>query len=59
MFQPIFSYGIICFNINNKLNINLSKIDKYLSTNFLDIFNYNYKNMQNIEYMSLYFDNIK
>ena len=59
MFQPIFSYGIICFNINNKLNINLSKIDKYLSTNFIDVFNYNYKNMQNINHIPLYYDNIK
>lgn len=59
MFQPIFSYGIICFNINNKLNINLSKIEKYLSTNYLDIFNYNFKNLKNINDIPLYYDNIK
>lgn len=54
--QPITSYGIICFNINNKL---LSNIENYCYNKFINIHNYNYKYINNISLMPKYVNTIK
>lgn len=57
--EPITSYGIICFNINNNLNINNKKIENFFFNKFLDISEYNYYNLSNITLISKYYDLIK
>ena len=54
--QPITSYGIICFNINNKL---LSNIEDYCYNKFINIHNYNYRYINNISIMPKYINTIK
>jgi len=54
--EPITSYGIICFNIINKTNVDINNI---LYNQYIDIYDYNYKNINNIEYINKYYNDIK
>lgn len=56
--RSIVSYGVICFNINN-LNITTKHIEKYLYNKFIDIFDYNYLNISNINLLEKFNNNIK
>jgi ADP-ribose pyrophosphatase YjhB (NUDIX family) len=57
--EPITSYGIVCFNINNNLNITNKKIEKFFFNKFLDMSEYNYYNLGNITMIPKYYDYIK
>jgi ADP-ribose pyrophosphatase YjhB (NUDIX family) len=54
--EPITSYGIICFNIKGKTNIDINNI---LHNQYIDIHDYNYKYINNINNIDKYYDDIK
>jgi len=54
--EPITSYGIICFNILEKTNIDINNI---LYNQYIDIHDYNYKNISNIKNIDKYYNDIK
>jgi ADP-ribose pyrophosphatase YjhB (NUDIX family) len=54
--EPITSYGIICFNID-KLNNNI--INNFLYNKYLDIQEYNYVNIKNLNLIPEFYDKIK
>ena len=43
--EPITSYGLICFNINNFPNL-LNRIENFLYNKFIKIEDYNYLNLE-------------
>jgi hypothetical protein len=53
--KPITSYGIICFNNSNMINI----VDKLETNKFININDYNYYNIYNINKFCNYYDDIK
>lgn len=56
----ITSYGIICFNVNEKLyNINNKKIEEYFFNKFVDLDEYNYLNLHNINIIPKFYKDIK
>ena len=57
--EPIISYGLICFNINPMLNISTKSIDKFLHNKFLDIDEFNLSNLNNINIIPEFYNNIK
>ena len=57
--EPITSYGIICFNINQHLNITNNSIESYLYNKYVDINEYNYTHLNNISLIPEYYDKIK
>lgn len=57
--EPIISYGIICFNINQQLNITNTHIESYLYNKFVDINEFNYIHLNNINLIPEYYDKIK
>jgi|688.fasta_scaffold482716_1 hypothetical protein len=56
--EPITSYGLICFNINNFPNL-LHKIENFLYNQFIKIEDYNYLNLQYISQVNKYRKDIK
>ncbi len=54
--DPITSYGIICFHINN---IPLYKIEQFLYNKFIEIEDFNYKYLNYIKKINKYKNNIK
>ena len=57
--EKITSYGIICFNINSILNITNKKIEEYFFNKYLDLDEYNYSNLHNINLIPKFYNNIK
>jgi len=57
--EPVISYGIICFNICLKMGITNKQIESYFYNKFIDISEYNYLNVNNINLLSQYRDKIK
>ncbi len=57
--EPILSYGIICFNINNDLGISNKTIENYFYNKFLDLSEFNYSNINNINLIPCFYDKIK
>jgi ADP-ribose pyrophosphatase YjhB (NUDIX family) len=57
--EPIISYGLVCFNINNMLNITSDIIENYLHNKFVDIENFNLTNLNNISMIPHYYNMIK
>lgn len=57
--EAITSYGIICFNIDKKLNVTNKKIEGYFFNKFIELSEYNYFNLNNINLISTFYDNIK
>lgn len=57
--EPIISYGLICFNISMELDITNNIIENYLHNKFLDIEEFNYSNLNNINLIPSYYDKIK
>lgn len=56
--EPITSYGLICFNINNFPNL-LNRIENFLYNQFIKIEEYNYLNLQYINQVNKYKKDIK
>lgn len=54
--EPITSCGIICFKLNN---LPIRKIENYLSNKYINIDDFNYKNLNYINKINLYKNNIK
>jgi len=57
--EPIISYGVICFNINSSLNLSNKSIENYFYNKFIDIEEFNYTNLNNINLIPLFYDKIK
>ncbi len=57
--EPILSYGIICFNINNEFNVSNKTIEKYFYNKFIDISEFNYSHLNNINLIPCFYDKIK
>jgi 8-oxo-dGTP pyrophosphatase MutT (NUDIX family) len=57
--EPIISYGVICFNINSSLNLSNKSIENYFYNKFIDIEEFNYSNLNNINLIPLFYDKIK
>jgi len=57
--EPIFSYGIICMKLDNKLNISPQIIEKFLVNKLIDIEEYNFTNLTNLSKRDYYKDKIK
>ena len=57
--EPIISYGIISFNFCSELNINNRIIENFFYNKFLEIEEYNYKNLDNIKMIPYFYDKIK
>lgn len=57
--EPIISYGIICFTIAPIFNITNKHIENYFYNKYLDIGEYNYANINNINMISNFYDKIK
>lgn len=57
--DPVVSYGIICFKLDNELNLNNKNIENYFYNKFIDICEFNYENLENIKYIPLFYDKIK
>ena len=49
--DPISSYGIICFKLEN-ININNKTIENFFYNKFLDINEFNYQNLDNIKHLA-------
>ncbi len=58
-YEPVVSYGIICFKLSNDFNISNKHIENYFYNKFLDICEFNYQNLENIKYIPLFYDKIK
>ena len=58
-YEPIISYGIICFNINSILNITNKKIENFFYNKFIDINDFNFNNINNIKLIPEYYNEIK
>ena len=56
--DPISSYGIICFKLDN-ININNKTIENFFYNKFLDINEFNYQNLDNIKFISKFYNKIK
>jgi ADP-ribose pyrophosphatase YjhB (NUDIX family) len=56
--EPITSYGLICFNINNFPNL-LNRIENFLYNKFIKIEDYNYLNLEYINNVNKYKKDIK
>lgn len=54
--EPITSYGIISFNIKDKI---VRDINDILYNQYIDIYDYNYKNINNIHSIKNYYNDIK
>jgi len=54
--EPITSYGIISFNIKDK---RINDINNILYNQYIDIYDYNYKNINNINLITNYYNDIK
>jgi ADP-ribose pyrophosphatase YjhB (NUDIX family) len=57
--EPINSYGIICFSIDENINIKNREIENYFYNKFIDMDEFNYNNLENIKYLSFFYDKIK
>ena len=57
--KPITSYGILCFNINSRLNINNSNIETLFYNKFTNICDYNYNKLNNLKLLKYYNNDIK
>jgi 8-oxo-dGTP pyrophosphatase MutT (NUDIX family) len=57
--RPITSYGIICFNLNKKYNINNDNVESLFYNKFIDIMDYNYNNLDNLHLIPNYLNDIK
>ena len=56
--EPVFSYGIICMKLDNKLNISPQIIEKFLVNKIVDIEEYNFTNLTNLSKIDYYKDKI-
>ena len=57
--EPIISYGIICFTIASLFTITNKHIENYFYNKYLDIGEYNYANINNINMIPNFYDKIK
>jgi 8-oxo-dGTP pyrophosphatase MutT (NUDIX family) len=58
-YEPVVSFGIICFKISNELNVGYKNIENYFYNKFVDICEFNYQNLENIKYIPIFYDKIK
>jgi 8-oxo-dGTP pyrophosphatase MutT (NUDIX family) len=56
--EPVFSYGIICIKLDDKINILSSTIEKFLVNKLIDIEEYNFSNLNNLSKIDKYKDKI-
>lgn len=57
--EPVFSYGIICFKLDDKINVSSSNIENFLVNKLIDIEEYNFANLNNLSKIDKYKDKIK
>jgi ADP-ribose pyrophosphatase YjhB (NUDIX family) len=57
--EPVISYGIVCFNIDSYLNISNKSIENYFYNKFVDIEEFNYSNLNNINLIPHFYDKLK
>ena len=57
--EPIFSYGIICMKLDEKIKISAQMIEKFLINKIVDIEDYNFTNLTNLSKIDYYKDKIK
>jgi ADP-ribose pyrophosphatase YjhB (NUDIX family) len=57
--EPVISYGIVCFNIDSNLNISNKSIENYFYNKFVDIEEFNYSNLNNINLIPHFYDKLK
>lgn len=57
--EPIISYGIICFTLDENINVKNKNIENYFYNKYLDIGEYNYQNLENIKLIPYFYDKIK
>jgi 8-oxo-dGTP pyrophosphatase MutT (NUDIX family) len=57
--EPIFSYGIICMKIDNKLNVSPQLIENFLVSKLVDLEEFNFTNLTNLSKIDYYKDKIK
>ena len=55
--EPIISYGVVCFNMGT--TINNKQIENYFYNKFLDIGEFNYSNLNNLNLIPHFYDKIK
>jgi ADP-ribose pyrophosphatase YjhB (NUDIX family) len=55
----VFSYGIICFKLDDKINVSSSNIENFLVNKLIDIEEYNFSNLNNLSKIDKYKDKIK
>jgi len=53
------SYGIICFNIEQSLDVTVNKLNSYLFNKYLIVNTFNYNNLNNISLFKYYYNSIK
>ena len=52
--EPVFSYGIICVNLEPELNISPTTIENYLINRVIDFEEYNFSNLTNLSKLDTY-----
>lgn len=57
--EPVVSYGIVCFKLSSELNVSNKSIENFFYNKFIDICEFNYKNLENIKYIPFFYDKIK
>lgn len=57
--EPVISYGIVCFNINQNFGITNKHIENYFYNKFIDLSEFNYSNLNNIKMIPYFYDKIK
>ena len=57
--EPIISYGIICFTIASIYGMNNHTIMNYFYNKFIDIGEYNYENLNNLNLIPDFYDKVK
>lgn len=57
--EPILSYGIICFNLNSDIGITNKTIENYFYNKFIDLSEFNYSNLNNINLIPYFYNKVK
>jgi 8-oxo-dGTP pyrophosphatase MutT (NUDIX family) len=57
--EPIISYGVICFKFDDNLNISPYLFEKFLINKLIDVDEYNFSNLMNLNKIEYYKDKIK
>ena len=57
--EPIYSYGIICLKLDESLKISPFLIENFLVNKLIDIEEYNFSNLKNLDKIDMYKDKIK